>query len=71
MDVPIQKIESNKGKPVIVVDGHTFRQAFLKKSGEISWRCTVKDCATNVTTDKLINFRAGKLALLIVFYWRF
>jgi hypothetical protein len=34
MDVPIQKIESHKGKPVIVVDGHTFRQAFLKKSGE-------------------------------------
>jgi hypothetical protein len=51
MDVPIQKIESNKGKPVIVVDGHTFRQAFLKKSGEISWRCTVKDCAARVTTD--------------------
>jgi hypothetical protein len=46
-----KKIESNKGKPVIVVDGHTFRQAFLKKSGEISWRCTVKDCATKVTTD--------------------
>jgi hypothetical protein len=51
MDVPIQKIEYNKGKPVIVVDGHTFRQAFLKKSWEISWRCTVKDCATRVTTD--------------------
>jgi hypothetical protein len=45
MDVPIQRIESNKGKPVIVVDGHKFRQAFLKKSGEISWRCTVQDCA--------------------------
>ena len=51
MDVPIQKIEYNKGKPVIVVYGHTFRQAFLKKSWEISWRCTVKDCATRVTTD--------------------
>ena len=51
MDVQIQKIESNKGKPVIVVDGHKFRQAFLKKSGEISWRCTVKDCAEKVVTD--------------------
>jgi hypothetical protein len=30
MDVPIQKIEYNKGKPVIVVDGHTFRQAHKK-----------------------------------------
>ena len=51
MNVPIQKIEFNKGKPVIVVDGHKFRQAFLKKSGEISWHCTVKDCAEKVTTD--------------------
>ena len=51
MDVLIQKIEFNKGKPVIVVDGHKFRQAFLKKSGEISWHCTVKDCAEKVTTD--------------------
>jgi hypothetical protein len=51
MDVPIQRIESNKGKPVIVVDGHKFRQAFLKKSGEISWRCTVQDCAGKTTTD--------------------
>ena len=51
MDVPIQKIESNKRKPVIVVDGHTFRQAFLKKSGKISWRCTVKDHAVEVTID--------------------
>jgi hypothetical protein len=51
MDVPSKKIESNKGKPLIVVDGHKFRQAFLKKSGEISWHCTVKDCATKVTTD--------------------
>ena len=46
----IKKIESNKGKPVIV-DGHKFRQAFLKMSGEICWHCTVKDCATKVTAD--------------------
>ena len=51
MDVPIQQIYSNKGKPVIVVDCHKFRQAFLKKSGEIGWCCTVKDCAAKATTD--------------------
>jgi hypothetical protein len=31
MNVPIQKIEYNKGKPVIVVDGHTFRQTFFEE----------------------------------------
>lgn len=33
MDVDIKKIESNRGKPVIIVDGHKFRQSFVKKTG--------------------------------------
>ena len=33
MEVDIKKIESNRGKPVIIIDGHKFRQAFVKKTG--------------------------------------
>ena len=30
---------------------HKFKQVFLKKSWEISWRFRAKDCAAKVTTD--------------------
>jgi len=36
---------------VIIVDGHKFRQGFIKKNGKISWRCTVKYCAAKICTD--------------------
>jgi len=36
---------------VIIVDGHKFWQGFIKKNGEISWRCTVKSCAAKICTD--------------------
>jgi transposase-like protein len=53
MDVPIQKIEYNKGKPVIVVDGHKFRPAFLKKLGEISWQVS-KNLSSTINQLKLL-----------------
>ena len=40
-DIEIKKIESNRGKLVIVVEDYKFRQAFVKKNGDIRWRCTV------------------------------
>jgi hypothetical protein len=33
MDISIKKLESNRGKSVIIIDGHKYRQAFVKKSG--------------------------------------
>jgi hypothetical protein len=40
-EIPFKRIESDRGKPVIVVEDQKFRQAFIKKNGEIRWRCTV------------------------------
>ena len=42
-------------KPVIVVEDQKFRQAFIKKNGEIRWRCTVKSCSARVFTDESIS----------------
>jgi hypothetical protein len=50
-EIPFKKIEFDRGKPVIVVEDQKFRQAFIKKNGEIRWRCTVKSCSARVFTD--------------------
>lgn len=52
MDISIKKVESNRGKPVVIIEGHKYRQAFIKKSGEIRWRCTTKACTATVYTDE-------------------
>jgi hypothetical protein len=53
--IPFKNIESDMGKPVIVVEDQKFRQAFIKKNGEIRWRCTVKSCSARVFTDESIS----------------
>jgi hypothetical protein len=47
-EIPFKKIEFDRGKPVIVVEDQKFRQAFIKKNGEIRCRCTVKSCSARV-----------------------
>ena len=63
MDISIKNLESNRGKPVIIIiDGHKYRQAFVKKSGEIRWRCTTKECpATVYTHEQCITMLSGSL----------
>lgn len=44
---------SDRGKPIIVVQYHKFHQTFLKKNGEIRWKCsTVKSCCARLFTDE-------------------
>ena len=57
-EIPFKKIESDRGKPVIVVEDQKFHQAFIKKNGEIRWRCTIKSCSARVHfvfTDESIS----------------
>lgn len=62
MDISIKKLESNRGKSVIIIDGHKYRQAFVKKSGYIRWRCTTKECPATVYTDEqCITILSGSL----------
>jgi hypothetical protein len=53
--IPFKKIESERGKPVIVVEDQKFHQAFIKKNGEIRWRFTIKSCSARVFTDESIS----------------
>lgn len=43
---------SEKGKPLLVVDGAKFYLAQNLKSGEIKWRCVQKLCTAKVYTNK-------------------
>ena len=62
MDISIKKLESNREKPVIIIDGYKYRQTFVKKSGEIRWRCTTKECPATVYTDEqCITILSGSL----------
>ena len=66
-EIPFKKIESDRGKPVIVVEDQKFSQAFIKKNGEIRCRCTVKSCSARVSTDESMrtntkNYYQVKLA---------
>ena len=54
-EIPCKKIESDRGKPVILVEDQKFFQAFIKKNGEIRCRCTVKSCPARVFTDESIS----------------
>lgn len=42
---------SEKGKPLLVVDGAKFYLTQTLKSGEIKWRCVQKLCTAKVYTD--------------------
>ena len=54
-EIPFKKIQSDRGNPVIVIEDQKFRQAFIKKNGEIRWRCTIKSCSARVFTDESIS----------------
>lgn len=51
----ITKVDSNRGKPLIIVDNQKYRQAFVKKNGIIRWRCPVKHCTATIYTDAMSN----------------
>jgi len=42
MDLEITKLETDMGKPCIIVDGYTFRQDAQLKCEQISWRGTIE-----------------------------
>ena len=48
-----------EGKPVIVVEDQKFHQTFVKKKGEIRWRCT-----NDLSVYKLLS----NIGLFIVSY---
>jgi len=53
MDLEIRKLETDMGKPCIIVDGYTFRQDAQLKCEQISWRRTAnrKNCKARPRTD--------------------
>ena len=60
MDIPIKKVESNRGNPIIIIDDHKYRQEFIKKNGDIRWRCITKDyTATIYTNEQCITVLSG------------
>lgn len=42
---------SEKGKPLLVIDGAKFYLTQTLKSGEVKWRCVQKLCTAKVYTD--------------------
>ena len=42
--------ETNRGKKSLLYDGFTYRIDSLLKSGDISWRCTLKTCKVRLRT---------------------
>jgi hypothetical protein len=44
--------ETSKGKQSLLYDGFAFRIDRVVKSGDISWRCTVKNCKGRIKTDE-------------------
>ena len=74
-EIPFKKIESDRGKPVIVVEDQKFCQAFIKKNGEIRWRWTIllptsiyvcvsrhsyKDSGNDIHKDQKYQLRSGQ-----------
>ena len=57
--------ETNRGQKSLLYDGFTYRIDSLLKSGDISWRCTLKTCKARLRTDGesklLISERPSKL----------
>lgn len=54
----IKIISSEKGKTLLVLDEHKFREKKILKSGETFWTCTVSSCNAKVFTigpEKLIS----------------
>nr|XP_018903533.1 PREDICTED: uncharacterized protein LOC109034708 isoform X2 [Bemisia tabaci] len=49
-DTGFQIMRSNKGKPMILVEGYKFRQFRVKKKN-IHWRCSKKECRATIKTD--------------------
>jgi hypothetical protein len=43
--------ETSKGNKSLLYDGFAFRIDRVLKSGDISWRCTVKNCKGRIKTD--------------------
>jgi hypothetical protein len=51
--------ETSKGKQSLLkYDGFAFRIDRVLKSGDISWRCTVKNCKGRIKTDEHFKFSA-------------
>ena len=44
--------ETSKGKKSLLYDGFAFRVDRILKSGDILWRCTVKNCKGRIKTDE-------------------
>ena len=44
-------IETNKGYTSILCEGFRYRLDVETKSGDLSWRCSVKGCKARVRTD--------------------
>ena len=53
MDIAIKTLETNLGKPCVLVDGHLFRLSFICKDGSKSWRCCAsrQSCKASLKTD--------------------
>ena len=47
--------ETNRGQKSLNCDGYFFRVDNVLKSGDISWRCTNKNCKGRVRTDSSLS----------------
>jgi hypothetical protein len=51
--------ETNRGKKSLLYDGFTYRIDSLLKSGDISWRCTLKTCKARLRTESKLLISAN------------
>jgi hypothetical protein len=49
MDYDATFCETNKGKSCVVANG--YRQSYVHKNGNKSWRCVDKQCSARIQTD--------------------
>lgn len=49
MDFNVQLTKN--GKPHIIFDNHKFRESYVSKGGDITWRCLGKSCNASIKTD--------------------
>ena len=53
MDIAVKTLETDTGKPCILVDGYLFRLSFICKDGSKNWRCCAgrQSCKATLKTD--------------------
>lgn len=43
--------QTNKGRPCLLIGKYKYRESYVSKSGDVTWRCLAKNCGASVKTN--------------------